>query len=120
MVTVDGDVAFRVHDCVVVFPKHFTVRKYGNDLNYTLHKVIRYYTSNPQTYVYCMMRSSQNVTVRIDSENIVALNDRIDNPKYIHFPHTTHIPNIVCEMLTTPKSLVVLESSSKDESPTLF
>lgn len=116
----DGDVAFRAHGCVVVFPKHFTVRKYGNDLNYTLHNVIRYYTSNPQTYIYCMMRSSQKVTVRIDSENIVAMNGRTDNPKYIHFPHTTHIPNIVCEMLTTPKSLVVLESSSKDESPTLF
>ena len=116
----DGDVVFRGHDCDVVFPKHFTVRKYGNDLNYTLHKVIRYYTSNPQTYVYCMMRSSQKVTMRIDSENIVAMNDRIDNPKYIHFSHSTRVPNIVCEMLTTPKSLVVPESSSNDESPTLF
>lgn len=116
----DGDVVFRAHDCDVVFPNQFTVRKYGNDLNYTLHRVIRYYTSNPQTYVYCMMRSSQKVTVRIDSENIVAMNDRPGNPKYIHFPHTTRIPNIVCEMLTNPKFLVVLESSSEDESPTLF
>lgn len=116
----DGGIVFRGDDHDVTFPKSFTVRKYDNQLNYTLHNVIRYPTSNAHTFVYCMMRSSEKVTVRIDAKNIVAMNDRLDNFKYAHFSHDTPVDALVCEMFTKQDSLVVLEDTSHNAPSTLF
>lgn len=116
----DRGIVFRGNGYDVTFPEQFTVRKYNNRLNYTTHRVIRYVTANTYTFVYCMMRSSEKVTVRLDSEDIVATNDRPDNPKHIHFSHSIPVDALVCEMLTKRDSLVVLEDASHDTSPTLF
>lgn len=116
----DGRIIFRSNDCDVIFPKSFVVRKYDNKLNYSVHKVIRYYTINPQTFVYRMMRSTEKVTVRVDSEKIVAMNDRIGQPKCIHFSHETPVDKLVCEMFTKKDSLVVLDKPRDAINPTLF
>lgn len=116
----DGRIVFRGNDCDVVFPKHFTVRKYDNKLNYTRHKIIRYYTSNTHTFVYCMTRSSEKVTVRIDNEGIVAMNDRLDPQNYIHFSHETPLNKLLCAMFTNKDSLVVLEDAPDNIQSPLF
>lgn len=116
----DSRIIFCGNDCDVIFPKSFVVRKYDNKLNYSVHKVIRYHTINPQTFVYCMMRSTEKVTVRVDSEKIVAMSDRIGQPKYIHFSHETPVDKLVCEMLTKKESLVVLDTPWDTTNPTLF
>lgn len=120
MVTVDGDIVYGGDDCDVTFPKGFKVRKYRNDLSYTVHNVIRYPTRNMYTFVYCMMKSSKKVTVRVDDEAIVAMNDSLHEPKYIHFERSTPVSNLVCQMLTDSESLVVLEDTPNTTEPTLF
>lgn len=116
----DSRIIFRCNDCDVIFPKSFAVRKYDNKLNYSVHNVIRYYTINPQTFVYCMMRSTEKVIVRVDNEKIVAMNDRIGQPKYIRFSHGTPVDKLVCEMFTKKDSLVVLDRPGDTTNPTLF
>ena len=116
----DGRIIFRGNDCDVIFPKSFVVRKYDNKLNYSVHNVICYHTINPQTFVYCMMRSTEKVIVRVDSEKIVAMNDRIGQSKYIHFSHETPVDKLVCEMLTKKDSLVVLDKPRYTSNPALF
>lgn len=116
----DGGIVFRGNGFDVVFPKYFTVRKYDNKLNYSHHKIIRYYTSNTHTFVYCMMRSPEKVTVWIDSESIVAMNERLDCPKYNHFSHETPVDKLLCEMFTNKDSLVVVEDTLDIVQPTLF
>lgn len=104
----------------VSFPNNFRVRKYNNSLNYSTHNVIRYHTKNPFIYVYAMMRSKETVTVHITSTEIVAQNDRLTFPKYMHFNLDTPIDKIVCQMLTKPNSLVVLDEDSNIDESTLF
>lgn len=116
----DGDIVYGGDDCDVIFPIGFKVRKYRNDLSYTVHNVIRYPTRNTHTFVYCMMKSSKKVTVRVDDEAIVAMNDSLYEPKYIHFERSTPVSNLVCQLLTSSESLVVLEDTSNTTEPTLF
>lgn len=98
---------FYCNGSVVTFPKGFRVRKYDNALNYRSHNVLRYATKHARTFVYCMMRSSEKVTVRVTESEIVAMNDRLDGYKYMYFSATTPIDKVVCEMLTKRDSLVV-------------
>lgn len=116
----DRSIVFRCNDYDVTLPEQFTVRKYNTKLDYTTHRVIRYNTSNIYTFVYCMMRSSEKVIVRLGSNHIVATNDHMSDYKRIHFSHDTPVDSLVCEMLTKRDSLVVLEDSSHDSPPTLF
>lgn len=116
----DRSIVFRGNDCDVTFPEQFMVRKYNTNLEYTTHRVIRYTTSNVYTFVYCMMRSSEKITVRLGTNHIVAMNDRTFNSRYVHFSRNTPVDKIVCEMLTKRDSLVVLEDTSNDTPPTLF
>nr|DAX59679.1 MAG TPA: hypothetical protein [Bacteriophage sp.] len=105
---------------IVSFPNTFRVRKYNNSLDYLTHNVIRYATMHTHTFVYRMMRSTEEVVVRVTDSDIVAQNDRLRAHKYMHFPPSTHIKNIVCEMLTKPDSLVVLDTNSDSVEQTLF
>ena len=120
MVAVDRSIVFRGDDCDVTFPEQFMVRKYNTNLEYTTHRVIRYTTSNIYTFVYCMMRSSEKVTVRLGTNGIVAMNNRPLDFTHIHFSRNTPVDKLVCEMLTKRDSLVVLEDISNDTPPTLF
>lgn len=117
MVAVDRSIVFRGNGCDVTFPEQFTVRKYNTELGYTKHKVIRYTTSNTNTFVYCMMRSSENVVVRLGSNDIVAMNHCPPNYRYTHFSRDTPVDALVCEMLTKKNSLVVLEDDSHNTPP---
>ena len=105
---------------VVTIPKGFRVRKYDNSLNYRSHNVLRYCTKHPYTFVFCMMRSTEKVTVRVTESDIVAQNDRLGNYKYMHFDARTPIDKIVCEMLTKRDSLVVLDDNTQSVEQTLF
>ena len=116
----DGDIVYGGDDCDVTFPRRFKVRKYRNDLSYTVHNVVRYPTKNMNTFVYCMMKSSKKVTVRVDNEALVAMNDSLYDYKHIHFERNTPVDKLVCQMLTDPESLVVLEDISNFTEPTLF
>lgn len=116
----DRSIVFRGDGCDVTFPEQFTVRKYNTDLEYTTHRVIRYTTSNTYTFVYCMMRSSDKVIVRLGTTHIVAMNDHTTDSDYVHFSIDTPVDSLVCEMLTKKNSLVVLEDTSHSTSPTLF
>jgi hypothetical protein len=120
VVAVDWSIVFRGDDCDVTFPEQFVVRNYNTNLDYTTHRVIRYTTSNTYTFVYCMMRSSEKVTVRLGTNDIVAMNDHTLNSGYTHFSRDTPVDKLVCEMLTKRGSLVVLEDTSQDTPPTLF
>ena len=120
MAVVDRSIVFCGNDCDVTFPEQFTVRKYNTNLEYTTHRVVRYTTSNTYTFVYCMMRFPDKVTVRLCSNDIVAMNDHTNNYRYLHFSHDTPVDALVCEMLTKKDSLVVLEDTSHDTHPTLF
>lgn len=121
MVAVDRSIVFRGDGCDVTFPEQFTVRSYNNNLEYTTHRVIRYTTSNIYTFVYCMMRSSEKITVRLGTNDIVATNDRTFNYKCTHFSRDTPVDKLVCEMLTKKGSLVVLEDDTHDyKNLTLF
>lgn len=120
MVAVDRSIVFRGDDCDVTFPEQFMVRKYNTNLEYTTHRVIRYTTSNTHTFVYCMMRSSEKVVVRLGTKHIVAMNDRTTDSKHIHFSTNTPVDSLVCEMLTNKNSLVVLEDTPDNTSLTLF
>lgn len=120
MVVVDGDIVYGDDDCDVIFPRGFKVRKYRNDLSYTVHNVVRYPTTNMHTFVYCMMKTSKKVTVRVNDEEIIAMNDSLYDYKYIHFERSTPVSNLVCQMLTDSKSLVVLEDASNTVEPSLF
>ena len=120
MVVVDGDIVYGGDDCDVTFPRGFKVRKYRNDLSHTIHNVVRYPTRNMYTFVYCMMKSSKKVTVRVDSEKIVAMNDSLYDYKYIHFDRSIPVDKLVCQMLTDSESLVVLEDMPTTTEPTLF
>lgn len=120
MVAVDGDIVYGGDDCDVIFPRGFKVRKYRNDLSYTVHNVVRYSTMNMHTFVYCMMKSSKKVTVRVAKEEIVAMNDSLHDHKYIHFERNTPVDKLVCQMLTDPESLVILEDAANTEEPALF
>lgn len=104
----------------VSVPNIFKVRKYNNSLDYRTHNVIRYDTIHTHTFVYRMMRSIEEVVVRVTDSDIVAQNDRLGAYKYMHFPASTHIENIVCEMLTKPDSLVVLDTNPDSVEQTLF
>lgn len=104
----------------VSVPNIFKVRKYNNSLDYRTHNVIRYDTMHMHTFVYRMMRSIEEVVVRVTDSDIVAQNDRLGAYKYMHFPLSTHIENIVCEMLTKPDSLVVLDTNPDSVEQTLF
>lgn len=116
----DGDIVYGGDDCDVIFPRGFKVRKYRSDLSYTVHNVIRYPTKNMYTFVYCMMKSSKKVTVRVSDEAIVAMNDSLYDYKYIHFARNTQVDKLVCQMLTDSESLVVLEDTPNTTEPTLF
>nr|DAR04879.1 MAG TPA: hypothetical protein [Caudoviricetes sp.] len=67
-----------------------------------------------------MMRSTEKVWVRITESEIVAMNNRLGNPKHMHFPLTTPIENIVCEMLTRRDALVVIDDNPQSIEQTLF
>ena len=120
MVVVDGDIVYGGDGCDVTFPRGFKVRKYRNDLSYTVHNVVRYPTTNMHTFVYCMMKTSKKVTVRVNDEEIIAMNDSLYDYKYIHFERSTSVSNLVCQMLTDSESLVVLEDTPNTTEPTLF
>lgn len=105
---------------IVSFPNIFRVRNYNNSLDYRTHNVIRYDTMHTHTFVYRMMRSIEEVTVRVTDSDIVAQNDRLRAYKYMHFPPSIHIESIVCEMLTKPDSLVVLDTNPDSVEQTLF
>lgn len=105
---------------IVSFPNIFRIRKYNNSLDYRTHNVIRYDTMHTHTFVYRMMRSIEEVVVRVTDSDIVAQNDRLGAYKYMHFPPFTPIENIVCEMLTKPDSLVVLDTNPDSVEQTLF
>lgn len=106
------------HD--VTFPTAFRVRKYSNSLDYRTHNVLRYDTNDPYTHVYRMMRSIEEVVVRVTDSDIVAQNSRLGGFKYMHFPPHTPIDKVVCEMLTKPNSLVVLDDNPESIEQTLF
>lgn len=110
----------RCNGHTVSFPRIFRVRKYNGSLNYRTHSVIRYETSHPTVYTYQMSRSTERVSVRVTDSDIVAENDRLGAYKYMHFPASTPIANIVCEMLTKSDSLVVLDDSTDSIEQTLF
>lgn len=116
----DGDIVYGGDDCDVTFPRGLKVRKYRNDLSYTVHNVVRYSTTNMCTFVYCMMKTSKKVTVRVNDEEIIAMNNSLYDYKYIHFERSTPVDKLVCQMLTDSESLVVLEDSMNTEEPTLF
>ncbi len=120
MVVVDGDIVYGGDDCDVTFPRGFKVRKYRNDLSYTVHNVVRYPTTNMHTFVYCMMKSPKKVTVRVNNEEIVAMNYSLYDYKHIYFERNTPVDKLVCQMLTDSESLVVLEDTSNTTEPTLF
>lgn len=105
---------------IVSFPNTFRVRKYNNSLDYRTHNVIRYETTHKHKFVYRMMRSNEEVVVRVTDSDIVAQNDRLRAYKYMHFPPSTPIENIVCEMLTKPNSLVVLDTNFNSAEQVLF
>lgn len=105
---------------VVSFPQIFRVRKYNNALGYRTHNVLRYETTDTHTFVYRMMRSTEEVVVRLTESDIVAQNDRLGNYKYMHFDVRTPIDKIVCEMLTKPNSLVVLDDNLESVEQPLF
>lgn len=104
----------------VKIPKGFRVRKYNNSLDYHTHNVLFYATKQPNVFVYCMMRSMERVTVRICELEIIAQNDHLRGHKYMHFSVDTPIENIVCEMLTKPDSLIVLDDDPNMIEQTLF
>lgn len=104
----------------VSFPRIFRVRKYDNHLNYRIHNVIRYETMDAHTFVYRMMRSIEEVVVRVTDSDILAQNNRLGAYKYMHFLSSTPIDKIVCEMLTKRDSLVVLDDNPGFTEPTLF
>lgn len=104
----------------VSFPHIFRVRKYDNLLNYRTHNVIRYETMDAHTFVYRMMRSIDEVVVRVTDSDILAQNNRLGAHKYMHFPSSTPIDKIVCEMLTKRDSLVVLDDNLGSVELTLF
>ena len=116
----DGDIVYGGNDCAVTFPREFKVRKYRNDLSYTVHNVVRYPTTNMHTFVYCMMKTSKKVTVRVNNKEIVAMNDSLHDHKYIHFERSTSVSSLVCQMLTDSDSLIVLEDTANTVEPTLF
>ena len=105
---------------VVSFPNIFRVRKYDNKLSYRTHNVIRYATKNTHTFVYRMMRSAEEVVVCVTDSDIVAQNASLGGYKYMHFPSSTPIDNVVCEMLTKRDSLVVLDDNPDSIEQTLF
>lgn len=105
---------------VVSFPQKFRVRKYNNYLDYRTHNVLRYETTDTHTFVYRMMRSTEEVVVRVTDSDIIAQNDRLGAFKYTHFPSHTPIDKIVCEMLTKPNSLVVLDDNPESVEQPLF
>lgn len=111
---------FYCDDCVVTIPKGFRVRKYDNSLNYRSHNVLRYQTTDPNTFVFCVMRSTEKVKLRVTESDIVAQNDRLGGYKYMHFDARTPIDKIVCEMLTKPDSLVVLDDDPQSVELPLF
>lgn len=111
---------FYCDGCAVVIPKWFRVRKYDNSLNYRSHNVLRYNTKHPHTFVFCMMRSTEKVTLRVTESDIVAQNDSLSNYKYMHFDARTPIDKIVCEMLTRRDSLVVLDDDPQSVELTYF
>lgn len=104
----------------VSFPRIFRVRKYDNHLNYRTYNVIRYETMDTHTFVYRMMRTVEEVVVRVTHSDILAQNNRLGAYKYMHFPSSTTIDKIVCEMLTKPDSLVVLDDAPDLLEQTLF
>ena len=105
---------------VVSFPQIFRVRKYNNSLDYRRHNVLRYETSDTHTFVYRMMRSTEEVVVRVTDSDIIAQNDRLGAFKHMHFPSHTPIDKVVCEMLTKPNSLVVLDDNPESVEQPLF
>lgn len=105
---------------IVTVPKGFRIRRYDNSLNYRTHDVLRYSTNHRDSFFFCMMRSTEKVWVRITESEIVAMNDCLGNPKYMHFPTTTPIENIVCEMLTERDALVVLDDNPESFEQPLF
>lgn len=105
---------------IVSIPNCFRVRRYDNKLNYRTHNVLQYPTKHRDSFFFCMMRSTEKVWVRITESEIVAMNDRLGNPKYMHFPLTTPIENIVCEMLTKRDALVVLDDNPESFEQPLF
>ena len=105
---------------IVTVPNGFRVRRYDSNLNYRTHNVLRYPTSHRDSFFFCMLRSTEKVWVRITESEIVAMNDRLENPKYMHFPLTSPIEKIVCEMLTKRDSLVVLDDDPQSVELTLF
>lgn len=111
---------FYCNDSIVTVPNGFRVRRYDNKLNYRTHNVLRYPTKYRDSFFFCMMRSTEKVWVRITESEIVAMNDRLGNPKYMHFPLTTPIEKIVCEMLTKRDSLVVLDDDPQSVELPLF
>lgn len=104
----------------VSLPTAFRVRKYNNSLDYRTHNVLRYDTNDPHTYVYRMMRSIEEVVVRLTTTDIVAQNSRLRDFKYMHFSSDTSIERLVCEMLTKPDSLVVLDNNPDSIEQPLF
>lgn len=105
---------------VVTVPKGFRVRRYDNKLNYRTHNVLQYPTKHRDSFIFCMMRSTEKVWVHITGSEIVAMNDRLENLKYKHFSPTTPIENIVCEMFTKRDSLVVLDDNPESIEQPLF
>jgi len=67
-----------------------------------------------------MMRSTEKVKLRVTEFDIVAQNDRLGGYKYMHFDARTPIDKIVCEMLTKPDSLVVLDDDPQSVELPLF
>lgn len=116
----DRGSCFYCNDGIVTVPNGFRVRRYDNKLNYRTHNVLRYPTKHRDSFFFCMMRSTEKVWVRITESEIVAMNDRLENPKYMHFPTTTPIESVVCEMLTRRDALVVIDDNPQSVEQTLF
>lgn len=105
---------------VVEFPNTFKVRVYDNSLNYTTHTVIRYATKYANVFVYKVLKTSNRVTVWVDSDTITARKEQNGTHLIIRRTLDTPIPNIVCGALTESHKWVVLDDSPKTVEMTLF
>ena len=95
-----------------VRPHGFYVRYYDDTLEYKVHNVIPYKTSNPYHLVYRAMGSPDRVNVWLMSDEIVAQLDTQGHSRYMHFSKDYTAQQIVCAALSQQGRLVVADSDS--------
>lgn len=93
-------------------PHGFRVRYYDNTLNYKVHSVIPYKTTNLYHLIYKVMRSPDKINVWFTGDDIVAHLNVQGDSRYGHFPKDYTAQQIVCAMLSQKGRLVVADSDS--------